>query len=51
LNENTNGLIRQYYPKKADLCELSEEEIAFVMERLNHWLRNSLRSKHLRISL
>ena len=32
LNENTNGLIRQYFPKWADLREVSREEIAFVME-------------------
>lgn len=36
LNENTNGLIRQYFPKVGDLREVSGEETAFVMERLNH---------------
>ena len=42
LNENTNGLIRQYFPKGIDLREVSREEIAFVMERLNHWPRKTL---------
>jgi IS30 family transposase len=36
LNENTNGLIRQYFPKVMDLLVVSREEIAFVMKRLNH---------------
>jgi IS30 family transposase len=45
LNENTNGLIRQYYPKKADLCELSREELSFVMGRLNNRPRKSLSFK------
>ena len=42
LNENTNGLIRQYFPKETDLREVSSERIAFVMERLNHRPRKTL---------
>jgi len=42
LNENTNGLIRQYFPKGMDLREVSREEIAFVMKRLNHRPRKTL---------
>ena len=34
-NENTNGLIRQYFPKKMDLRSISREQIAHVQERLN----------------
>lgn len=34
-NENTNGLIRQYFPKKADLRNVSEQELRFAMDRLN----------------
>jgi len=45
LNENTNGLIRQYFPKKMDLREVSREEIAFVMMRLNHRPRKTLAFK------
>lgn len=34
-NENTNGLIRQYFPKGTDFNKVTDEEIAFVMNRLN----------------
>lgn len=36
INENTNGLIRQYFPKGTDFNEVSDEEIEFVMNRLNN---------------
>ena len=45
LNENTNGLIRQYFPKGMDLREVSRDEIAFVMKRLNHRPRKTLAFK------
>jgi transposase, IS30 family len=35
INENTNGLIRQYFPKGTDFNEVSDEEIREVMEKLN----------------
>lgn len=35
INENANGLIRQYFPKGTDFNEVSDEAIAFVMNRLN----------------
>lgn len=34
-NENTNGLIRDYYPKGTDFCIISDEEIAQVEYLLN----------------
>ena len=41
-NENTNGLIRQYFPKKMSLLGISEQEVADVAERLNHRPRKCL---------
>jgi len=35
INENTNGLIRQYFPKGTDFEGVSDEEIQSVMDRLN----------------
>ncbi len=35
-NENMNGLIRQYFPKKHNFATITENEIEFVMERLNN---------------
>ena len=42
LNENTNGLIRQYLPKRTDLRDVTEEELEFIMDRLNHRPRKTL---------
>ncbi len=36
INENTNGLIRQYFPKGTDFNQVSDKEIQIVMERLNN---------------
>lgn len=36
INENTNGLIRQYFPKGTDFNEVSDVEIEYVMNRLNN---------------
>ena len=42
LNENTNGLIRQYVPKGTALDTLSEAQVHHIMERLNHRPRKGL---------
>lgn len=42
LNENTNGLIRQYFPKKTDFKTVTNEEVYNVMEKLNNRPRKSL---------
>lgn len=42
LNENTNGLIRQYFPKHSDLREVENHNLVFVMQRLNLRPRKSL---------
>lgn len=34
-NENTNGLIREYFPKKTDFTMISEEELAVIEYKLN----------------
>lgn len=41
-NENTNGLIRQYFPRKMDLRRIDREQLAHVEERLNHRPRKIL---------
>lgn len=41
-NENTNGLIRDYFPKKTDFTTISDEEIAFVERELNERPRKRL---------
>jgi IS30 family transposase len=42
LNENTNGLIRQYFPKKMPLRDLSIEWVKQVQDLLNHRPRKTL---------
>ena len=44
-NENTNGLLRQYFPKKSDFHAISNQEIEQAMLRLNFRPRKSLRFK------
>lgn len=34
-NENTNGLIREYFPKKTDFTMISEEELSMIEYKLN----------------
>lgn len=42
LNENTNGLIRQYFPKNRNLQEVTQAERRHAMQRLNHRPRKKL---------
>lgn len=42
LNENTNGLIRQYIPKGKDFAELIDADIIAIQEKLNNRPRKSL---------
>lgn len=42
LNENTNGLIRQYFPKKTDFRKISEKKIAEIERTLNDRPRKKL---------
>ncbi len=41
-NENTNGLLRQYFPKGSDLSVHSVEELRRVQDRLNNRPRKTL---------
>jgi IS30 family transposase len=41
-NENTNGLIRQYFPKTRDFTTITQQEINMAMERLNNRPRKRL---------
>lgn len=36
INENTNGLIRQYFPKGTDFNQVTDEQVQWVMDRLNN---------------
>jgi IS30 family transposase len=42
LNENTNGLIRQYFPKKCDFTTITKQDIDTVMDKLNNRPRKTL---------
>lgn len=42
LNENTNGLLRQYFPKNSDFSKLKQYELDHAMERLNNRPRKCL---------
>ena len=42
LNENTNGLIRQYFPQGDSLEKVSNKKLQWVMDRLNHRPRKTL---------
>ncbi len=42
LNEQVNGLIRQYLPKQTDLRYVSDDQLRFIMDRLNHRPRKTL---------
>jgi IS30 family transposase len=36
LNENTNGLLRQYFPKITDFKQIKQAEIVSAVARLNN---------------
>ena len=42
MNENTNGLIRQYFPKKTEFDKITDEDIKIVEEKLNNRPRKTL---------
>ena len=42
LNENTNGLVRQYFPKKTDFAKLTQRDVDKVEYLLNTRPRKTL---------
>lgn len=36
INENTNGLIRQYFPKGTDFALVTDKQVQYVMDKLNN---------------
>ena len=42
LNENSNGLLRQYFPKGMELTDITEEQVQEAVERINHRPRKAL---------
>ena len=42
LNENSNGLLRQYFPKSMQLADITEEQVQGAVERINHRPRKVL---------
>ena len=45
LNENTNGLIRQYIPKKTDFTKLTQKQVAKIEREINERPRKLLEFK------
>ncbi len=43
LNENTNGLVRQFFPKKTDFTKLTQRQVQMVEENLNNRPRKTLK--------
>lgn len=42
LNENSNGLLRQYFPKGMELIKVTQEQVQWAIDRLNHRPRKVL---------
>src|SRR5579863_9518619 len=42
LNENTNGLVRQYFPKKSSFDNITQHDLQQVVRKLNHRPRKCL---------
>jgi IS30 family transposase len=42
VNENTNGLVRQYFPKKMEFASITDEQVQAVEDKLNSRPRKSL---------
>lgn len=38
MNENSNGLVRQYFSKEMELVDFSDEQVQWSVDKLNHRL-------------
>ena len=47
INENTNGLLREYFPKGSDPALVDDQTIQLWENKLNNRPRNVLTGKHL----
>lgn len=41
-NENTNGLLRQFFPKGSSFADISDEELALIVDLINNRPRKRL---------
>ncbi|PNZ13305.1 IS30 family transposase [Staphylococcus simiae] len=41
-NENSNGLLREFFPKKTDLAKVTQEELDYALGAINHRPRKCL---------
>jgi len=42
LNENSNGLLRQHFPKGVELIAVADQQVQWAVDRLNHRPRKIL---------
>lgn len=41
-NENSNGLLREFFPKRTDLAKVTQEELNYALNAINHRPRKCL---------
>ncbi|HFO1088024.1 TPA: transposase, partial [Staphylococcus aureus] len=44
-NENTNGLLREFFPKKTDLAKVNQEQLNYALDSINYRPRKCLNRK------
>ncbi|HEI1290180.1 TPA: IS30 family transposase, partial [Staphylococcus aureus] len=44
-NENTNGLLREFFPKKTDLAKVNQEQLNYALDSINYRPRKCLNWK------
>ncbi|MDN8980720.1 IS30 family transposase, partial [Staphylococcus aureus] len=44
-NENTNGLLREFFPKKTDLAKVHQEQLNYALDSINYRPRKWLNWK------